>query len=289
MIFSNLNTKVLQCVRLSSLRQLSTLPPPKPGRAQFNLQNKVALVTASTEGIGFAIAQRFAQSGASVIISSRKQKNVDKALEQLNQEGLTNVQGMVCHVGKKEDRENLRKFIVDKHEGLDILVSNAAVNPAMGGILDTEESIFDKIYDINVKSAFMLTKEFVPHMANRKGDKAIVYISSIAGYQIMPLISTYSASKTALLGLMRAVAMHCSEMESGIRVNCVCPGIIKTKFSDQLTNFGGFQEEFNKVLLIKRMGESPEIASLVTFLCSEEASYISGENFVASGGMYSRV
>ncbi|XP_045697043.1 dehydrogenase/reductase SDR family member 4-like 2 isoform X2 [Phyllostomus hastatus] len=107
------------------------------------LANKVALVTASTEGIGLAIARRLAQDGAHVVISSRKQQNVDRAVAALQREGLS-VTGTVCHVGKAEDRERLVAMAVKLHGGIDILVSNAAVNPFFGNLMDVPEEVWDK-------------------------------------------------------------------------------------------------------------------------------------------------
>lgn len=267
-----------------SRRFLSSI---EPGKAQYNLESKIALVTASTEGIGFSIAQRLAQSGATVIVSSRKQTNVDRAVKQLHDEGFKSATGLACHVGKADDRDKLTQFVVDKYKGLDIFVSNAAVNPAIGPILDSDESVYDKIMDVNVKAPFLLTKALVPHMETRPGDKAIVYISSFAGYQMMPLLATYSLSKTALIGLSRIVAADCASRN--IRVNCVCPGLIKTKFSEALWQNPDFEDEFHKMVMIKRMGKPEEMANVVTFLASEEASYITGESFVAGGGVFSRL
>ncbi|XP_058522220.1 dehydrogenase/reductase SDR family member 4 isoform X4 [Ochotona princeps] len=107
------------------------------------LANKVAIVTASTDGIGLAIARRLAQDGAHVVISSRKQQNVDRAVAALKQEGLS-VSGTVCHVGKAEDRKQLVATTVNRHGGVDILVSNAAVNPFFGNLMDVTEEIWDK-------------------------------------------------------------------------------------------------------------------------------------------------
>ncbi|XP_025863351.1 dehydrogenase/reductase SDR family member 4 isoform X2 [Vulpes vulpes] len=110
---------------------------------QDPLANKVALVTASTDGIGFAIARRLAQDGAHVVVSSRKQHNVDRAVAALQGEGLS-VTGTVCHVGKAEDRERLVATAVNLHGGIDILISNAAVNPFFGNLMDVTEEMWDK-------------------------------------------------------------------------------------------------------------------------------------------------
>lgn len=119
---------------MQSVRGVQT--PPK-------LQGKVALVTASTDGIGLAIAQKLAQDGARVLISSRKQQNVDKAVKELKEQGL-DVEGTVCHVGRSEDRERLVNTAVQKFGGIDILVSNAAVNPFFGNMLDSTDEVWEK-------------------------------------------------------------------------------------------------------------------------------------------------
>ncbi|KAH8037106.1 hypothetical protein HPB51_008530 [Rhipicephalus microplus] len=181
--------------------------------------------------IGYAIAERLAQDGAKVVVSSRKEDKVNQAASRLAAQGL-DVIGAPCHVGKAEDRANLIKLVIDKLGGIDILVSNAGMNPVMAPVLDTPEAAWDKIFDINVKSAFLLTKEIVPHLEKRGGG-SIVYVSSIAAYQSFPLLGAYSVSKTALLGLTRAVAEQVAPLN--IRVNCIAPGIIKTKFSEAVS------------------------------------------------------
>ncbi|XP_035885956.1 dehydrogenase/reductase SDR family member 4-like 2 isoform X1 [Phyllostomus discolor] len=191
------------------------------------LANKVALVTASTEGIGLAIARRLAQDGARVVISSRKQQNVDRAVAALQGEGLS-VTGTVCHVGKAEDRERLVAMAVKLHGGIDILVSNAAVNPFFGNLMDVPEEVWDKILDINVKATALMTKAVVPEMEKR-GSGSIVIVASIAAYSPFPALGPYNVSKTALLGLTKNLAIELAQRN--IRVNALAPGLIKTNFS----------------------------------------------------------
>ncbi|KAJ8946456.1 hypothetical protein NQ318_014444 [Aromia moschata] len=195
------------------------------------LCGKIAIVTASTDGIGYAIAQRLAQEGAKVIISSRKEKNVQQATDKLCKEGL-NVRGLVCHVSKAEDRKRLFEE-ASKIGGLDILVSNAAVNPEVGGVLDCSESSWDKIFDVNVKSSYLLAKEALPLLRLSKAGR-IVFISSIGGFQPFNLLGAYSVSKTALFGLTKAAAVQLGS--ENITVNSIAPGIIRTKFSSALTS-----------------------------------------------------
>uniref|UniRef100_A0AAA9SQY3 Dehydrogenase/reductase 4 n=1 Tax=Bos taurus TaxID=9913 RepID=A0AAA9SQY3_BOVIN len=222
------------------------------GMARRNpLENKVALVTASTDGIGFAIARRLAQDGAHVVVSSRKQQNVDRAVATLKGEGLS-VTGTVCHVGKAEDRERLVATILD----------------------------------VNVKATALLTKAVVPEMAKRGGG-SIVIVSSIAAYSPFPSLGPYNVSKTALLGLTKNLALELAE--SNVRVNCLAPGLIRTSFSRVLWEDPARQESIKATFQIKRIGKPEECAGIVSFLCSEDASYITGETVVVAGGSLSHL
>merc|ERR1712037_111076 len=206
-----------------------------------------AIVTASTDGIGFAIAKRLAQDGAKVWISSRKQDNVDAALDELR--------------------------------GMNILVSNAAVNPFFGSILDTPEASWDKIFDINVKNAFQLIQECVPYLSQNETSN-ITTISSIAGYQPMPMLGAYSVSKTALISLSKVLAMELAD--EGIRVNTVCPGVVKTKFAGAIVEM---EDQVSQQFALKRFAVPDEMSGIVAFLADDErASYITGESYTVSGG-----
>ncbi|KAJ1137237.1 hypothetical protein NDU88_003650 [Pleurodeles waltl] len=116
--------------------------------------------------IGFAIARRLAEDGAHVVVSSRKKVNVDRAVEELKAENLS-VLGTICHVGKEEDRQRLIAKTLEQHGGIDYMISNAAVNPFVGNILDSTAEIWDKIFDVNLKSMFLMAKLSVPHMQKR--------------------------------------------------------------------------------------------------------------------------
>lgn len=253
--------------------------------SQSSLAGKVAIVTASTDGIGLAAAQALGKRGAHVVVSSRGQANVDKAVALLQSQSIQ-VTGTTCNVGKGEDREKLVQTTLDQCGGIDILVSNAAVNPFFGNIMDSTEEVWDKILSVNVKSAFLMTKLVVPHMVKRGGGN-VVFVSSVAGYQPMQALGPYSVSKTALLGLTRVLAPELAH--SSIRVNCVAPGVIKTRFSSALWQNEDIMDEFKRQLSIKRVGEPEEIGGVIAFLCSEEASYITGETITVTGGMGCRL
>ncbi|XP_047718053.1 dehydrogenase/reductase SDR family member 4-like isoform X1 [Prionailurus viverrinus] len=252
---------------------------------QGPLANKVALVTASTDGIGFAIARRLARDGAHVVVSSRKQQNVDRAVAALQGEGLS-VVGTVCHVGKAEDRERLVATAVNLHGGIDILVSNAAVNPFFGNIMDATEEMWDKILNINVKATALMTKAVVPELEKRGGG-SVVIVASIAAYTPFPGLGPYNVSKTALLGLTKNLAKEL--VQRNIRVNCLAPGLIKTSFSHVLWMDKEREESIKETMQITRIGKPDECAGIVSFLCSEDASYITGETVVVGGGTPSRL
>ncbi|XP_012057067.1 PREDICTED: dehydrogenase/reductase SDR family member 4 [Atta cephalotes] len=249
------------------------------------LEGKVAIVTASTEGIGLSIARRLAQEGAKVMLSSRKEANVKKAVEELKSEGLQ-VAGTVCHVGKAEQRKNLFEKTKTNFGGLDILVSNAGINPAVGPALDSDEEVWDKIFDINVKCTYLLMKESLPLLKCSKSP-SIIIMSSIAGYQPYNLLSIYSISKTALLGLIKATTSELAD--KGIRINGIAPGMIRTKMSQLLYESEENHELVKMNISMRRLGMPDEIAGLAAFLASDDASYITGETIIVSGGTNSRL
>ncbi|XP_046641205.1 dehydrogenase/reductase SDR family member 4-like [Daphnia pulicaria] len=255
-------------------------------RQRRSLQGRVAVITASTDGIGFAMAQRLAVDGAHVVISSRNQKNVDEALAKLKSEGLS-ASGMVCHAGVKEDRTRLLEKTTAEFGGFDILISNAAVNPDSGRLMKCTEEVWDKIFDTNVKSSFFLAKEALPHMEKR-GKASIMFVSSVAGYLPncgVEFMGAYALSKTALLGLTKLMAMELGPRR--IRVNCICPGLIETRFGDVITGDKRTPKIMRDNCPMQRNGRPEELAGLASFLASDDSSYITGENIVAAGGIQS--
>ncbi|XP_008224741.1 PREDICTED: tropinone reductase-like 3 [Prunus mume] len=245
-------------------------------------EGKVAIVTASTQGIGFAIAERLGLEGASVVISSRKQKNVDEAVQTLKAEGIE-VFGVVCHVSNEEQRKNLISKTVQKYGKIDVVVSNAAANPSIDTILQTKESVLDKLWEINVKASILLLKDADPHL--KKGS-SVVIISSIAGYHPPASMAMYGVTKTALLGLTKALA---ADMAPNTRVNCVAPGFVPTNFASYITETDAVRKSLEEQTLLNRLGTTGDMAAAAAFLASDDASYITGETVVVAGGMPSRL
>ncbi|KAJ4847903.1 hypothetical protein Tsubulata_046824 [Turnera subulata] len=246
-------------------------------------EGKVAIVTASSEGIGFAIAERFGLEGASVVISSRKQKNVQEAIVKLKANGIKQVLGVVCHVANPEHRKNLIHQTLEKFGKIDVVVSNAGTNLSAEPILKIPESILDKMWEINVKSAILILQEAAPHL--NKGS-SVILVSSVSGYDPLPPITMYGVTKTALLGLTKALA---KEMAPHTRVNCVAPSFVPTRFAQAITKDESRRKSIEEGTLLKRLGTAAEVAAAAAFLASDEASYTTGEVLVLSGGVHARL
>ncbi len=247
---------------------------------KFSLQNKVAVITGASKGIGEAIARAYAEAGAKVVISSRKQDAVDAVAADLRKNGFDAV-GIAAHVGKLEDLDHLVKKTVEVYGGIDILVNNAAINPVFGAIVQTDEAVFDKIMQVNVKGPFELGKRVYPIMKERGGG-SVINISSIGGISPEPGLGIYSVSKAALISLTKVMAKEWGD--DHIRVNAICPGLIKTKFSTALWQ----NEDIKNMVLarqpIKRIGMPDDVVGLALFLASEAASYCTGAVYMVDGG-----
>lgn len=246
----------------------------------FDLSGKVAVITGASKGIGEEIARYLAAYGAKVVISSRKQGDLDELAIEMRQEG-ADVTAIAAHAGEMPQLRNLVDKTVEVYGGIDILVNNAATNPVFGPSLDCTESAFDKIMQINVKAPFELSKMVHPIMKQRGGG-SIINISSIAALTPDPGLGMYSVSKASLNMLTKVLAKEWGP--DGIRVNAICPGLIKTKFSEALWSNDKVLDRFTKHLPIARMGTVDEIASMALFLASSASSYTTGSFFSADGG-----
>ncbi|MEO9802092.1 MAG: glucose 1-dehydrogenase [Reichenbachiella sp.] len=246
--------------------------------SKFSLKDKVAVVTGASKGIGEAIASIYAAAGAKVVVSSRKQEAVDQVAEKINAAGFEAI-GVACNTGDMQEIGNLVDNTLEAFGKIDIIVNNAATNPVFGPVLNTELSAFDKIMDVNVKGPFELAKLSVPHM---ESGGSIINISSVGGISPEAHLGIYSVSKAALISLTKVMAKELGAQ--GIRANVICPGLIKTKFSEALWTNDDLTKKFVKHLPLGRIGESDEISGLALFLASEASSYCTGGVYTADGG-----
>eukprot|EP00111_Clytia_hemisphaerica_P024763 TCONS_00072982-protein len=211
------------------------------------LDGKVAIVTASTAGIGYAIAEGLAENGAKVVISSRKETNVENTLQQLRSKGLE-VSGCVCHVAIAEDRQKLLDLTLKKYGQLDILINNAGTSVGMKPFLETTPDEWNEIFATNLQAGFQFVKEALPYLKETKG--SVLFNGSMTAYNPLPMMGAYSISKTAMLGMVKALASECGPM--GIRVNCFAPGIIETNMSEPATSNKEFCETWTKAIPLGR-------------------------------------
>lgn len=261
-------------------------------------EKPVAVVTASTAGIGLSAALSLAKRGMHVIVSSRTASNVTQAVDQINAAyGPHAASGIPCHVARKSDREALVAFAASRATHVRALVLNAAVSTSYGNIFDITEQQWDKMFDVNLKASFFLVKEF-QHMLTT--GSSITFVTSIAAYNPIPGLGAYSITKTALLGMCKVLSVELARR--GIRVNAVAPGLIQTKFSEKLWkgNDSTLQQsqtqpsqstKISKFMHIpmNRIGQPQDIGGVIAFLASEDAAYITGETIVAAGGITSKL
>merc|ERR1719264_669935 len=243
-------------------------------------KDKVCVVTGSTDGIGLGCVERFLLEGAKVVVSSRKEANVQKTVDSLRSKyGAERVSGVVCHIAEAGAREALFSHVKGLHGGMDVFVSNAAVSPPQPALLKTTESMWDKVFEVNVKASFLLAKEAELFM--RPGG-AIVFVSSAGAYSPGAPHPVYGVSKTALHGLTKALAAEYAR--KGVRVNAIAPGMIKTSFSKPIWSNPKMEAAMAGGTMLKRLGEVGEIAGSIAFLASDDAAYITGEILAAAGG-----
>jgi NAD(P)-dependent dehydrogenase (short-subunit alcohol dehydrogenase family) len=246
----------------------------------FSLEGKVALITGASKGIGQAIAEMYAAAGAKVVVSSRKQEAVDAVAKSITDKGGKAI-GVACNVGEPQDVHRLIEKTISTYGTIDILVNNAAANPAFGPVVQTEGSAFDKIININLKAPFELSKQVYPYLKEKKSG-SVINISSIGGIRPEQGLGIYSVSKAALISLTKVMAKEWGD--DNIRVNVICPGLIKTKFSEALWSNEKIMSMIMKMQSIKRAGTPEEIGALALFLASDASAYCTGAVFTADGG-----
>jgi dehydrogenase/reductase SDR family member 4 len=247
----------------------------------ISLKGKVALVTGGGRGIGKAIARRFAEAGAAVVIASRKLENLQAAAAELA--GLPGkVVPVRCHVGHKEELANLVAESETQLGPVDILVNNSATNVGQGPALQVTDEMLDKMVEVNIKAAVRLVRLTVPSMIERGGG-SVINVASVAGLQPQPGGLLYSFTKAGLIMMTRSWAREFGP--KGVRVNAIAPGLVQTDFSAYLWG----DDERRKAIVgrqaLPRLGQPDEIGYLALYLASAEASFVTGQLFVADGGL----
>ncbi|OGA23663.1 MAG: short-chain dehydrogenase [Betaproteobacteria bacterium RIFCSPLOWO2_02_FULL_67_26] len=247
----------------------------------FSLAGKVALVTGSSRGIGKAIIEQMANAGARVVVSSRKADACEKVRAEFAARGQEAI-AVPCNVGQKEELRKLVDTVMAKWGRIDVLVCNAASNPAYGPMANATDEVFDKIMLTNVKSVFWLANMVLPQMGERK-DGAMIIISSIGALRGSSALGLYATSKAAEAGMCRALA--CEWGPKNIRINSIAPGLIRTDFARALWEDDTRRKSREALTPLRRIGEPKDIGGIAVFLASDAGSFITGQMIVADGGV----
>lgn len=237
-----------------------------------NLKGRIAVITGGNSGIGYATAQKLKENGANIIITGRRKEAIEKAAVELN------VTAMVADQSKLTDIENLADRVKEQFGKVDILLINAGITK-FSTIEQTTENLFDEIMDVNFKGAFFTLSRFIPLLND---GASVIMLSSTSATISPPSASIYAASKAALNAVVKIAALELASRN--IRINAVSPGPIATEIMDKI----GLNEELENHLVqsipMGRMGKAEEVADMIHYLTSENASFLTGANFLVDGG-----
>jgi len=243
------------------------------------LKNKVALITGASSGIGQATALIFAKEGAKVVVVDIKE--ADHTMNMIKSVGAEAI-FIKCNVSKGEEVKNMIEKIISTYGKLDIAFNNAGIEGITTTIQECTEENWDNTIAVNLKSIFLCMKYEISEMM-KQGKGAIVNCASIAGLVGFQGAGAYTASKHGIIGLTKTAALECAH--HNIRINAVCPGIIKTPMIERATQHNKEAEErYAQAEPIGRLGTAQEVANAVIWLCSEESSFVTGHPMVIDGG-----
>jgi dehydrogenase/reductase SDR family protein 4 len=249
----------------------------------FSLQKKVAVITGGSRGIGRAIALAYAEAGADVVVSSRNKRppELEKVAEEIQATGKRAL-AVPAHVGKKEEVEALVRKTIQAFGRIDILVNNAGANPVLSTMVDLEVESFEKVLEVNLKGAFLMSKAVVPEMI-RQGGGRIINMSSVSGLRARADgTGAYCISKAAMNMMTQVMARELAPHH--ILVNAIAPGSIKTEFSRVNWTDPERKAQRLREIELSRFGEPEEVVGIALFLASDAGSFVTGEIIRVDGG-----
>ncbi len=247
----------------------------------IDLQGRVAIVTGASRGIGRAIALAYAEAGASVVVASRKTEGVEAVAGEISASG-GKALAVAAHVGQDEAVAGLVDRALEVFGGIDILVNNAGTNPQFGPLLTATAGQWDKTFEVNLRSAFLLTQRVAPHMQARGGGK-VINMASIAGLHPSLGMGIYGITKAGLIMLTRVLARELGP--DNIQVNALAPGVIKTRLSRALWETPDLAATLTRSTPLGRLGDADDVVGAALFLASSLSDYVTGEILVVDGGM----
>ncbi len=250
----------------------------------IDLAGRTALVTGGGRGIGKAIAALFADAGAKVAIASRKREVLEATAKELSGRS-GSVAAFPCHIGRVEEVEQLIPAIEAALGPIDILVNNAATNIQLGPVLEATDEALVKMVETNIQGALRLVRRVAPGMCARKRG-SIINIASVSGLRPQQNSAFYSLTKAALLMLTRSLAQELGP--SGVRVNAIAPGLVKTDFSAALWQNEAVRERYLAGQMLPGLAEPEEIAPAALFLAGDGSRFVTGHVLVVDGGLSAR-
>ncbi len=248
-----------------------------------------AAIVIGAQGIGFATARKLAQEGASVVVCSDQEDQVEQTVAELHKEGLE-VKGLKADATSSADMDRLVDFTVETYGGVDILINSAGVQ-RYGTVVDTAEEVWDEVLGVNLKGMYLASKHAIPKMRER-GSGSIVNVSSVQAFASQKGVAAYTASKGGINALTRAMAVD--HADENIRVNAVCPASVDTPMLRWAADlFKGEKsaeetvEDFGKMHPLGRVAKAEEVAEVIAFLASDKASFVTGSEYKIDGGLLS--
>jgi NAD(P)-dependent dehydrogenase (short-subunit alcohol dehydrogenase family) len=252
---------------------------------RIRLDGKVAVVTGAAGVIGAATLRLLAERGARIVAVDRSEQGLHTAIKDLP--ASAQAVAVTADVTSEDEVAGYVRAAVDKFGAIDVFYNNAGVEGDIKPITEYSLQSFRRVFDVNVVGVFLGLKHVLPVML-KQNKGSIINTASIAGLMGSPQVAVYSASKHAVIGLTRSAAWECTA--TGVRVNCVCPGLIDSRMLSAIIqgrNPGNAPTPHEKIverIPARRLGQASEVASIVAFLASDEASYVSGSAYTVDGG-----
>lgn len=248
----------------------------------FDLTGKIALLTGASKGMGLEMARALAGQGAQVVISSRKQDQLDAATADINDSvGRDCAKGIAANVGHRDQLQALVEKTREDVGPIDIVIGNAGVNPFYGKTSEIPDSAYEKIMTANVQANLWLAQLAAPDMVE-KGAGSMVFTASVGAFKPSDMLGHYGMSKLALIGLVRNLAQEYGP--HGIRCNAICPGVVRTDFAKELWDNPKAATRAQTAIPLRRFGEPEDFRGVAVFLASDASAYMTGQALTLCGG-----